>query len=84
MGSIAVAQGLSCTVAYRIFQTRDRNCVLWRSPCTAIEDSPHSPQLEKAHEQQQRLSTAKNKKIRKFLKVLDKSSNYFVPQFPHL
>ena len=32
-----------------------------RSPCTMTKSSPHSLQLEKAHRQQQRPSTAKNK-----------------------
>ena len=31
-----------------------------RSLCTATKSSPHSPQLEKAHAQQQRPNTAKN------------------------
>ena len=31
-----------------------------RSPCTAMKSSPRSPQLEKAHMQQQRPNTAKN------------------------
>ena len=31
-----------------------------RNPCTAIKSSLHSPQLKKAHAQQQRPSTAKN------------------------
>ena len=36
-----------------------------RSPRTATKSSPHSPQLEKAHKQQQRPSTAKKKKKKK-------------------
>ena len=32
-----------------------------RSPRTATKSSPHSPQLEKAHVQQQRSNRAKNK-----------------------
>ena len=35
-----------------------------RSPCTATKSSPRSPQLEKAHAQQQGTSAAKNKLIK--------------------
>ena len=38
-----------------------REATTVRSPHTATESNPHSPQLEKAHVQQWRPSTAKNK-----------------------
>ena len=46
-----------------------REATTMRSPCTATKSSPRSPQLEKAHAQQWRPNTAKNKQIiNKFLK----------------
>ena len=40
---------------------RNREAAAMGSPCTATKSSPGSPQLEKAHEQQQRPNAAKNK-----------------------
>ena len=42
-----------------------REATAMRSPRTATKSSPHSPQLEKAHAQQQRPNVAKNKFIGK-------------------
>ena len=38
-----------------------REATTMRSPCTAVKNSPRSPQLEKAHTQQWRPSATKNK-----------------------
>ena len=43
-----------------------REAITMRSSCTATKSSPYSPQLEKAHAEQQRPNTAKrNKNLRK-------------------
>ena len=43
-----------------------REAIAMRSSCTATKSSPYSPQLEKAHAEQQRPNTAKrNKNLRK-------------------
>ena len=44
---------------------RNREATAVRSPRTTTKSSPCSPQLEKAHAQQQRPNTAKNKLIKK-------------------
>ena len=46
-----------------------------RSPRTAMENSPHSPQLEKARAQQRRPNAAKNKQINKFIKKKKSTPN---------
>ena len=47
-----------------------------RSPCTASKTSPRSPQLQKAHAQQRRPNTAKNKIIKKkLIYILKKPCN---------
>ena len=47
--------------APRALALQQREATAMRSPCTATKSSPCSPQLEKAHVQQQRLNAAKNK-----------------------
>ena len=44
---------------------QQREATAMRSPRTATKSSPHSPQLEKAHTQQQRPNTARKKKKEK-------------------
>ena len=39
---------------------QQREATAMRSPCTTLKSSPRSPQLEKAHAQQQRPNAAKN------------------------
>lgn len=61
MGSIAVAQGLieSSRLGIETVFSGEVHAL-------QLEDSPHSAQLEKAHEEQQRHSAAKNKQINIF------------------
>ena len=55
-----------------------------RSPCTATKSSPRLPQLEKARARQQRLNTAKNKKINKFIKKKKSPPSHFLMTCPRI